>query len=183
MDVDEVMLDCEDKMEKAVAVFVEHVKGLRTGRASPALVENVRVECYGANCPLREVASITAPDARLLVVKPFDASILKDIDRAIQKADLGLNPSNDGKLLRIQIPPLSEERRKQMVAVLKDQPEKAKVAIRNVRRDANKTADGLEGVSDDAVDGCKATIQEHTKTYETRVDEHFKKKSEEIMTV
>lgn len=186
MDIEEIQLDAEDRMEKAVEVFVRESKGLRTGRANPALIENVKVECYGALCPLREVASITAPDPRMLVVKPYDANILKDIDKAIQRSDLGLNPSSDGKLLRITIPPLSEERRKQMVHTLKEHAEKAKVALRNVRRDANKAADLAVKDGDCSEDDgtrCREGIQELTKAHEAKIDAHLKAKSEEILAV
>jgi ribosome recycling factor len=186
MDIEEIQLDTEERMAKAVEVFVRESKGLRTGRANPALIENVKVECYGAVCPLKEVASITAPDPRMLVVKPYDASILRDIDKAIQKSDLGLNPSSDGKLLRITIPPLSEERRKQMVATLKEHAEKAKVAVRNVRRDGNKAADQAvdEGTcSEDDGTRCREAIQDLTKEHEGKIDAHLKAKSEEILAV
>jgi len=186
MDIETIQLDAEERMAKALEVFVNESKGLRTGRANPAIVESVKVECYGAFCPLKEVASITAPDPRMLVVKPYDVSILKDIDKAIQKADLGLNPSSDGKLLRINIPPLSEERRKQMVGTLKEHAEKAKVALRNIRRDANKAAD--QAVKDGDVpedDGsrCKDAIQDLIKDYEGKIESHLKAKSEEILAV
>lgn len=184
MDIETIQLEAEEKMGKAVEVLEHEAKGLRTGRANPTIIENVKVECYGAFCPLKEVAAITAPDPRMLVVKPYDVSVLKEIDKAIQKADLGLNPSSDGKLLRINIPPLSEERRKKMVGSLKDYTEKAKVALRNIRRDANKAADAGQkdkSITEDDVKRCKDGIQDLMKTYEGKVETYLKKKSEEIL--
>ena len=184
MDIETIQLEAEDKMGKAIEVLEGEAKGLRTGRANPTIIENVKVECYGAFCPLKEVAAITAPDPRMLVVKPYDVSVLKDIDKAIQRADLGLNPNSDGKLLRINIPPLSEERRKKMAGTLKDYAEKAKVALRNIRRDANKSADAGQkdkSITEDDCKRCKDGIQELIKAHEGRIAEFLKKKSEEIL--
>ncbi len=186
MDADEILLTAEEKMEKALEMLTNEAKGLRTGRASPVLVEHLRVEAYGSLLPIKQVASITTPDARLLVIKPFDASILKDVEKAIQKSELGINPSNDGKLIRLAIPPLSEERRKQMVGTLKEMTEKCKVALRNVRRDANKDADTAEDdgtLTEDQHRQLKDDIQELIKTYEKKVEEFLEKKSAEILQV
>ena len=138
MPADDILLEAEEKMEKAVEVFREDMKGVRAGRATPGLVENLRVEYYGTPTPLRQIANIAAPEPRLLVVKPFDPGSVKDIEKAFLQSDLGLNPNSDGKLIRLAIPPLSEEQRKKLAAHVRERAEAAKVAIRNIRREANK---------------------------------------------
>ena len=183
MPADEILLDAEMKMEKAVEVLKEEMKGLRAGRASPGLVENVRVEYYGTPTPLRQIANIGAPEPRLLVIKPFDPSSVKDIEKAILQSDLGLNPNSDGKLIRLVIPPLSEEQRKKLAGHVKDRSEAAKVSIRNVRRDANKDVDGeeKEGLSEDNAEKARKDIQDLTHRYESMVDEAVEKKRQEIL--
>jgi ribosome recycling factor len=156
---------------------------MRTGRANPGLVENVRVEYYGTPTPLKQMANISAPEPDLLVIKPFDASSLGNIEKAIQKSDVGIHPSNDGRLIRLQIPPLSEERRKQLVARAREVAEEARISIRNVRRDANKHAEQLEKerkISEDELKRLKDEIQEYTKSSEHQVEEALKKKSNEL---
>src|SRR5690349_24724770 len=132
MPYDDIVLEAEDKMEKAVGVLTEELRGVRTGRATAGLVDQLKIEAYGAPTPLKSLASITVPEPRLLMVKPFDPGALDGIIKAIQKADLGLNPQSDGKIVRCAVPPLSEERRKQMSKVVKELGEKSKLAIRNV---------------------------------------------------
>jgi ribosome recycling factor len=186
LDYDEILLDCEERMEKAVEVMSKEMKGIRGGRATPGLVEGVRVEYYGSPTPLKQLATISVPDPRLLVIKPFDPTSLKEIEKAIQKADVGLTPNNDGKLLRISIPPLSEERRKQLATLSRDKGEEAKIAIRNVRRDANRHADQAEKektLSEDQAFSLKEEIQNLTKEYENKVAEALEKKEKDIMEI
>jgi ribosome recycling factor len=186
MPFDDIILEAEDKMDRAVAVLAEEFKGIRTGRATPALVDHLTVEYYGAPTPLKQVASISCPDPRLIVIKPYDVSALQGIEKAIQKSNLGINPQNDGKLIRLAIPPLSEERRKQMAKMAKDQVEKAKVSIRNVRRDALKQAEEEEKkgkMTEDDLTRFKDEIQKSTDEHEKKLDESLDKKSKEIMEV
>jgi ribosome recycling factor len=181
---EEILFDAEERMEKAVSVLRDSLRGIRTGRASPALVDSVRVEYYGSPTPLKQMANISAPEPSLIVIRPFDPTVLKDIEKAILASELGLNPMNDGKLIRLAIPPLSGERRKQLTTRVKDLAEEARVAIRNVRRDANKAADQSEKDKVLTEDGCEQTkeqIQDLTKKYEGQVNSLAEKKSAEIM--
>jgi ribosome recycling factor len=184
MGVDDILLEAEEKMEGAVTHLAQELRGLRSGRASPSLVDGLRVDYYGAMTPIGQMAQVGCPEPRLIVIKPFDASVIQEIDKAIRSSNLGLNPQSDGKVLRIAIPPLSEERRKQLVKVVKDLGETSNVAIRNVRRDANKAADASfndRGITEDQLDGAKESVQELTKTYEGKVKELVDKKSQELM--
>lgn len=186
MPLDDILLEAEEKMETAVRILLEEFRTIRTGRASPALVENLKVDAYGTTSPMKQLGSIGAPDPRQLVIRPFDRNILGDIEKAIQKSDLGLTPNNDGKLLRIPIPPLSEERRRQLSARLREMGEEARVSIRNVRRDANREIDQekKDGIipEDNAFKG-KEDTQELTKQYEDQVTQALDKKTEEVMDV
>ena len=186
MPADEILFEAEEKMEKAVEVLREEMKGLRAGRASPGLVENLRVEYYGTPTPLKQLATIGAPQPRLLVVKPFDPQSVKDIEKAIQQSDLGINPMSDGKLIRLAIPPLSEEQRKKIAAHVRERAEAARIAIRNIRRDANKEVDTqekdkVEGMSEDDAERARKEVQELTHKYETTVGEVADKKQQEIL--
>ena len=186
MSYDEILLEAEEKMDKAVKVFSEELKGIRTGRATPGLVENIRVEYYGAPTPLKQIANISVPEAQLIVIKPFDTSSLKNIEKGILKSELGMTPSGDGRLLRLKVPALSEERRKQLANQVKDLGEKAKVSIRNVRREENRQADQLQKdsvISEDDCKNLKDEIQEHTKSFEQKVTELFEMKKKEIMEI
>ncbi len=186
MPVDDILLEAQDKMEKALEVLINELKGIRTGRATPGLVENVRVEYYGSPTPLKAIAGISAPDPRLLIIKPFDPSSLSDIEKAIQKSDLGLNPSSDGKMLRLAVPPLSEERRKQLGKQGKEMGEKAKVAIRNLRRDAIKMSEDEEKkgtISEDDKFRVKEEIQKLLDEHEKKAGEILEKKTKEIMEI
>jgi ribosome recycling factor len=183
---DEILLEVEERMEKAVTHLAAEFRGIRSGRATPGLVENIRVEYYGSMQPLKAVASIAIPEPRMVVIKPFDATALKAIDKAISASDLGIRPQSDGKLLRLEIPPLSEERRRQLGGLVKEKGEEAKVSIRNVRRDGNKQADQAErdkDLTEDQLDSLKEEIQNLTKRYEEKVEEHVKKKTTEIMEI
>lgn len=186
MDHDEILLDCEERMEKAVEILSKALKGIRGGRATPGLVDSIRADYYGSPTPLKQLASISVPEPRLLVVKPFDPSSLKEIEKAIQKADVGLTPNNDGKLIRLPIPPLSEERRKQLAALAREKGEEAKVAIRNIRRDSNRHADQAQKdkvLSEDQTFDLKQEIQDLTKEYEGKVDSELEKKEKDIMEI
>src|SRR5271166_3573457 len=138
MTSDEILLDTEERMEKAVNVFRDELRGLRTGRATPALVDSLRVEYYGSPTPLRQLAQISTPDPQQIVIRPFDQGALKDIEKAIRSSDLGMAPNNDGKLIRLSVPAMSGEQRQKMVARIKKSGEESKVSLRNIRRDANK---------------------------------------------
>jgi len=184
MSEEEILLDAEDRMEKAVAKLKDDLNGIRTGRANPGLVDALRVEAYGSPTPIKQIASVSAPEPQQLVIRPFDPSTIKDIERGIINSDLGLAPNSDGKVIRLNIPPLSGEVRRAMVARTKDLAEDAKVAIRNIRRDANKSADQAEKdkeLTEDDRDKAKDEIQELTKKFENQVADLAKKKESEVM--
>ncbi|HXX93734.1 MAG TPA: ribosome recycling factor [Planctomycetota bacterium] len=186
MPYDDIVLEAEDKMEKAVGVLAEELRGVRTGRASAALVDGLKVEAYGTQNPLKSLASITVPEPRMILVKPFDPGTINDIIKAIQKSEVGLTPQSDGKIIRLAVPPLSEERRKQMSKMVKEFGEKAKVAIRNIRREANTTADAEEKgktISEDEAKRVKDEIDRLTKEYEGKTQESVDKKTKEVMEV
>src|SRR3954465_12040265 len=162
MTSDEILMDTEERMEKAVGVYRDELRGLRTGRATPALVDSLRVEYYGSPTPLKTMAQISTPDPQQLVIKPFDPGTLKDIEKAIRSSDLGLAPNNDGKVIRLTVPPMSGEQRKKMVTAMKKQAESAKVSCRNIRRDANKHLDQAEKdkeMTEDERDQAKEQVQ------------------------
>jgi ribosome recycling factor len=184
MPADEILLDSEERMEKAVDVFKHSLAGIRTGRANPGLVDSLRVEVSGAATPMKSVAQVGAPEPTQIVIRPFDPSTIKDIEKAIRSSDLGLNPQNDGRVIRINIPPLSTDVRRKLVARIKDLGEEAKVAIRNVRRDGNKAADQEQKdkvLTEDDRDALKDEIQELTRKYEARVGDLAKAKESEVM--
>jgi len=188
MPVDEIVIGAEEKMEKAVKVLEEHFNGLRTGRANSALVENIKVQYYGNPTPLKSMANITILGAQMIVIKPYDVSVLKDVEKAVLASQLGITPQNDGKVIRLAIPPLSEERRKQLAARARELAEEAKISIRNVRRDANKSIEAEEKdksfhLSEDDAFAGKEEVQELTKKYEGRVEELLDKKVKEITEI
>jgi ribosome recycling factor len=186
MPLDDILLDAEMHMEKAADHLQQELRGIRTGRATPALVEHLKVDYYGSPTDLRSIASISVPEATQLLIKPFSPGDLKAIERAISDSKIGLTPHSDGKQLRLVLPALSQERRLQLTGQCKQFAEAAKVAIRNARRDANKVLETEEKAGDvtedEAKDG-KEKIQELTKTYEGKVDELIEKKKAEIMQV
>ena len=186
MPVDDVMMDCEMHMEKAIDHLQHELRGLRTGRASPALVEDIRVDYYGTPTPLKSIASIAIPEATQLMIKPFSPQDMKAIEKAISDSKLGLSPHSDGRALYLKLPPLSQERRLQLVGQCKHAAEAAKIAIRNARRDANKILETEEkgGVlTEDESSSGKEQVQELTKQYETKADEMIEKKKNEILQV
>ena len=184
MEPDEILLDCEERMEKAVSLYHTQLGGLRTGRATPGLVESVRVEMYGSMMPLKQCATVSVPEPQQILIRPFDANQIGAISKAIQSSDVGLAPNSDGRVIRLNVPPLSTERRKQLGSRVKELAEEARVSIRNIRRDANKHADGLakeKSASEDEVERIKDQVQEFTKTYEGKVNEMAKTKETEVM--
>ena len=184
MPAEKIVKDHSNTMEKTFEHLKSEFKGVRTGRASTGLVDSLRVEYYGTLTPVSQMASVVAPDASSIVIKPFDSSSIKDIVKAIQTSDLGLNPAADGKTVRLTIPPLSEERRKQIVGQIKQMGEQSKVSVRNIRRDANKALDDAEKaktISEDQRDKGKKDIDSATKKYVSKIDEVIKAKSTEIM--
>jgi ribosome recycling factor len=178
MPYDDIVLEAEDKMEKAIAVLGDELRGVRTGRASAGLVDQLKVEAYGAPTPLKSLASITVPEPRMIMLKPFDPSVINDIVKAIQKSEVGLTPQSDGKIIRLAVPPLSEERRKQMAKMVKEFGEKAKVTIRAVRREGNQAAEGEEKGKTISEDEAK-----RTKDYEGKAQDAVDKKTKEVMEV
>jgi len=184
MDQDEILLDAEERMEKAVSVVQDQLAGLRTGRANAGLVESIRVEYYGSPTPLKQLATISVPEPQQILIRPFDAGTLSDISKAIQASDVGLAPNSDGRVIRLNVPPLSTERRRQLVSRAKELAEDARISIRNIRRDANKHADVAQKdklMSEDIHEQTKESIQELTKTYENKVNSLVEAKETEIM--
>jgi ribosome recycling factor len=176
----------EGKMKKSVQALVEEFNTVRTGRASAALFEKIQVEYYGQMVPLNQVATISVPEARLVVIQPWDKGVLAEIEKAIQKSELSVNPNNDGKVIRINIPPLTEERRKELVKVTKNMTEQSRVAIRNVRREANEDLKKKQKASDISEDDAKRgmdEIQKLTDKYIKEVNELLEKKEKEILEV
>jgi ribosome recycling factor len=183
MTSEEILFDGEERMEKAINVLKDDLRGLRTGRATPALVDQLRVEYYGSPTPLKQLAQIGTPDPQSIVIRPFDQGCLKDIEKAIRSSDLGMSPNNDGKMIRLQVPPMSGEQRQKMAARVKKLGEEAKVALRNIRRDANKQFEQAEKdkeMTEDERDKGKDQVQTLLKQYEDKVTEMADKKSKEI---
>lgn len=184
MSADDILLDVEERMEKALSVLKHALGGIRTGRANPGLIDSLRVEVYGSQTPIKSLASIGAPEPQQIVVRPFDPTTIKDIEKAIISSGLGFNPQSDGKLIRINVPPLSGETRKKLVARIKELTEEARVSIRNVRRDGNKAAEQGEKdklFSEDDRDKLKEEIQELTKTFENKAGALAASKETEVL--
>jgi ribosome recycling factor len=184
--IDDLLKETEERMSKAVTALQNDLVTIRTGRASPSLVERLPVEYYGAQTPLNQLATISAPEPRLLAIRPWDASSLPDIEKAILKSDLGLTPNNDGKIIRLVIPRLTEERRQELVRVVSKRVEEAKVAIRNCRRDGINDLREFQKeklISEDKFYWGKDKMQEVTDEFIERVDEVGQNKEKEIMEV
>ncbi|MDP4083065.1 MAG: ribosome recycling factor [Bacillota bacterium] len=182
----QVISNTTDKMKKAIQAYTRELASIRAGRASASLLDRITVDYYGAPTPVNQLAGISTPEARLLVIQPYDKTILGDIEKAILKSDLGLNPSNDGMIIRISIPQLTEERRKELVKVIKKESEEAKIAIRNIRRDANDEFKKLEksgDITEDALHGYSEDIQKLTDDHINKIDQITKDKEKEIMEV
>jgi ribosome recycling factor len=181
-----VIANTKDRMAKAIQAYSRELASVRAGRASASLLDRITVDYYGAPTPVNQLAGISVPEARLLVIQPYDRSVLGDIEKAILKSDLGLNPSNDGTLIRIMIPQLTEERRKDLVKVVKKESEEAKIAIRNIRRDANDDLKKLEKngeITEDAQRGYSDDIQKLTDDHIAKIDQITKDKEKEILEV
>jgi len=184
--VEQVFKDIEKRMSNTIEVLKQEMASLRAGRANPALLDNVHVEYYGVPTPLNQVANISAPEPRMLRVQPWDKGIIGDVERAILKSDLGLNPNNDGNIIRISIPQLTQERRQDLVKVVKKNGEETKVSIRNVRRDANETLKKAEkngDISEDDLRRYQDEVQEVTNKYTQQVDDVVNRKEAEIMEI
>ena len=182
----QVLDNCEDRMRKSVSALETDYLALRTGRASAAIFDKVRVDYYGQETPLNQVASVSVPEARLVVIQPWDKSLLGAIEKAIQKSDLGLNPSNDGKLLRINFPPLTQERRKELAKQSKNLAEGSRVAIRNIRRDGMEEIKKLQKagtISEDEQKEGETKLQKMTDSQIARINDLQAAKEKEIMEI
>lgn len=184
--MDNPLKKADEKMKKSLSALENDFNSLRTGRASASLFDKIKVNYYGQATPLSQVASISVPEARLVVIQPWDKSLLSEIEKAIQKSELSVNPNNDGKIIRINIPPLTEDRRKELVKLAKQQAEQAKVAVRNIRREANdelkKLVKGKEITEDDQKQN-EDDVQKLTDDYTKQIDEMFSSKEKEILEV
>ncbi|MDI9502058.1 MAG: ribosome recycling factor [Tissierellia bacterium] len=166
-----IVKELEGKLKKTASVYSEDLKSIRAGRANPALLDKIEVESYGVPTPLKQVASISAPEARLLVIQPWDPNMIQEIEKAIQKSDLGITPSNDGKVIRLPLPILTEERRKELVRVVRKEQEQSKIAVRNLRRDAMDTVKKMEKNSELREDELRTAEQEIQKTVDNAIKE------------
>ncbi len=186
MALDDILLEAEEKMIKTEEVVQHEFSSVRTGKASPSLVENILVEAYGSQMRIRELAGITTPEPRMLLIQPWDAGTLHPIEKAIQKSNLGLNPAVDKKFIRIVLPELSQERRQEFIKIVKKMAEDGRVAIRHVRRDAMealKKDAKAGGVTEDQVEGAEKEVQKLTDQYIAKIDVHLEHKEKEILTV
>ena len=184
MNVDDILLDSEERMEKALDILKKNLGGIRTGRANPGLIDSLRVDVYGSPTPIKQIASVGAPEPTQIVIRPYDAGTIKDIEKAIVASDLGFNPQSDGRVIRINIPPLSLDVRKKMVNRIKELAEETRVAIRSIRRDGNKAIDQAEKdktITEDIRDSSKETVQELTKRYEDKVGTMSDHRESEVM--
>ncbi len=183
---DDVLLETDDKMEKAIAHLQQGLSGLRTGKASPSLVDHISVDCYGAQTRLNQMAIISTPEPRLIVIKAYDPSSLSAIEKAILAANIGVTPLNDGRVIRVPIPELSEERRKELTKVANRMGEEARVALRSIRREANDAVKSLEkasAITEDDRDRTLEEVQKYTDTYSKKVDDLVAAKEKDIMAV
>lgn len=186
MTIESILKETREKMEKAVHHVTDQLRTIRTSRASPALVDNIRVDYYGTMTPISQMAQISVPEPRQIMIKPFDASALQELMKAIQKSDLGIQPQSDGKVLRLTMPPLSGDQRKKYATRVKELCEESRIALRNVRRDQNKHADQLHkdgDITEDEVKKLHDDIQKMLKEHEDKVGQHQDKKTAEVMEV
>ena len=184
--MDKVKSDIENRMKKTIKALNDNFNSIRTGRASSALFEKIKVEYYGQEVPLNQVATISIPEARLVIIQPWDRAVLSEVEKAIQKSELSVNPNNDGKVIRINIPPLTEERRKELVKHAKNQAEQSRIAIRNIRRDANEELKKMEKTSKISEDDLKRgtdDIQKLTDKYIADINKHLEDKEKELREV
>ncbi|WP_353717644.1 ribosome recycling factor [Dyadobacter sp. 676] len=177
--------DAKDTMEGAIKHLIIELGKIRAGKASPQMLEGLQIEYYGSMTPIQNVATINTPDARTLAIKPFEKKIINDIEKAIRNSNLGFSPSNDGEIIRISVPPLNEERRRELVKRAKGEIETAKINVRNIRQDANNSLRKLtkEGVSEDLVKSSEERVQKLTDSYVAKIDQIFSVKEKEIMEV
>ena len=176
----------EEKMTKTISVFEENLAEIRAGRANPAILNKIMIDYYGTPTPINQVAGISVPEARLIVIQPWDGSILKEIEKEILKSDIGINPNNDGKVIRLSFPELTEERRKEIVKDIRKMAEEAKVAVRSIRRDAideAKKAQKDSEISEDELKSAEDNIQQLTDKYVAKVDEILGTKEKEVMSI
>ena len=176
----------EEKMIKSISVYEENLAEIRAGRANPAILNKIKIEYYGTPTPINQVAGISVPEARLIVIQPWDASILKEIEKEILKSDIGINPNNDGKVIRLAFPELNEERRKEIVKDIKKMAEEARVAIRSIRRDAIDDAKAMQKnseITEDELKSAEDNIQKLTDKYVDEIDSILEKKEKEIMSI
>lgn len=186
MSFDDILLETEEHFDKSLEALNKDFKRIRTGQASPQMIDHVQVEAYGVLTPLNQLAGISVPEPTQLLIKPWDKNTLRDVEKALVNADLGMAPSNDGDVIRLNVPPLSEERRKQLAAQAKESAEKARVAMRNVRRDSIKSIEQLgkdDKLPEDAIKKAAEDVTSLLKEYEGKVDEVLKAKSEAILTI
>ncbi len=184
MNAEEILFDVEERMEKTLEKLNHDLAGIRTGRANPGLVDSLRVDAYGSQTPLKQLANVGAPEPTQIVIRPFDPGVLKDIEKAIIASDLGFNPQSDGRIIRINTPALSTDVRKKMVSRVKELAEEARVSIRNIRRDGNKAAEASEKskvLSEDQRDDVKTEIQDLTKKFEDKTNAAAKAREAEVM--
>jgi ribosome recycling factor len=182
--IESTLQETKDRMGKTIDDLKNELKRVRTGRASLSLLDGIRVDYYGTQTPLNQMASLSVPESRLIVIQPWDVSAIKEIEKAILKSDLGLTPSSDGKLIRISIPPLTEERRKDLVKVVSKMCEEHKIATRNIRRDSNELLKGFKkdgDISEDDAFKAQDSVQKVTDEYIARIDEIYKSKEKEIL--
>lgn len=184
-DIDFYLSHAQETMDKTVSHTQHELSRIRAGKANPSMLEGLEVEYYGNMTPLNQVASITTPDARSIVIKPWEKSMVQEIERSIINSDTGFNPQNDGELIRINIPPLTEERRKALVKQVRNEAENGKISIRNIRKDTNDHLKKLlkEGVSEDAVKSAEDEVQKITDKHVERIDELVEAKEQDIMTI
>ncbi|MDU3722378.1 MAG: ribosome recycling factor [Clostridium celatum] len=184
--IKELINNAESKMQKTISVLKSDLSTLKAGRANPTMLDRIQVEAYGGLCPIYQVGNVSAPEPRMLVITPWDKSLLKDIEKAILKSDLGINPSNDGSIIRLLIPELTEETRKNLVKNVKKIGEDAKVAIRSIRRDANEKIKSLKKdghISEDEVKKGEESVQKKTDQYVKEIDTLVVAKEKEIMSI
>lgn len=182
----QIVANAKERMNKAIGAYTRELASIRAGRATASMLDRITVDYYGAPTPINQLAGVSVPEARMLVIQPYDKSILGDIEKAILKSDIGITPSNDGSIIRLAIPQLTEERRKELVKVVKKESEDAKVAIRNIRRDANDDLKKLEKngeITEDDQRGYSDDIQKLTDEYIIKVDQLTKDKEKEILEV
>ncbi len=182
--IDDIYQETRERMDKSIHSLNNELKRIRTGRASLSLLDGIRADYYGTPTPLNQMATLAVPESRLITIQPWDVSAIKEIEKAILKSDLGLTPSNDGKIIRISIPPLTEERRKDLVKVVHKISEEAKVAIRNIRRDSNDLLKGMKkdgDISEDDAFKGQDQVQQITDSYIKNIDDIYKEKEKEIL--